>query len=100
METDFLRRIYWAASGECSCPTKGNRLNELYSHIPDVSAATDSLYKQTGQLGMNLDSISAELSDLVNAYEMQGFLNGFRLGALLSGELWETGRSTADRPAP
>lgn len=89
MDAEFLRRIFCAASSERSDPKEGDRLEELYKRIPDTRAALDALDEQLSTFGARTDDICNELYHLTDTHEMQGFINGFRLGMLLSRELQE-----------
>jgi len=100
MSTDFLRRVYCAASSENSDPLDGDRLEELYEHMPEPRTALDVFDKRLAGLGVNLDGASVELYDLTDAYEMQGFLNGFRLGVAMANELNLPGLAAAGAASP
>lgn len=87
MRTEFLTRLYFTVSSEMGQPSKGRRLNELYEFTPDVLGPSDAIDRRLSELGAPQDAICNELSALVNAYEKQGFINGFRLGMMLQEEL-------------
>lgn len=89
MEKEFLRRVYWTASSEGSDPKKGDRLQELYQRIHETYTASEALDKRLGAFGISMDSVSDDVFHLAEVHEMQGFINGFRLGMLLSKELQE-----------
>ena len=89
MDTGFLRRIFCAASSEHSDPQEGDRLEELYRRIPGTRDALDILDERLNAFGTRTDDICDELYRLTDTHEMQGFINGFRLGMLLSRELQE-----------
>lgn len=90
MNNDFLKRLYWACSSEESCFEAGSSLCELYERIPDVKRAgkgyRDCLAAIESKEKGKLDNFVYSLSDV---REMQGFINGFRLGMKLAGELSE-----------
>ncbi len=91
MKKEFLKRLYWACSdwdeGE---DADGTMLSELYERIEDVKKAdrafSEKLY--AAELSSNEKRLLENIGGSVSmAYEMQGFINGFRLGMKLAGEL-------------
>lgn len=92
MNNDFLKRLFWACSDESASVADGLNLGELYQRIADTGKATHCFSEAlcaTGLPGKEknlLDNISCSVA---MAYEQQGFINGFRLGMKLAGELTE-----------
>lgn len=87
MKADFLERIFKTVSCEGSSPVKGERLCELYDRGAEEAqgAFLEALEKMAA---------SEKREWIVNLYaaaaderEERGFLNGFRLGMKLAGEL-------------
>lgn len=85
MTYEFLSRLYYA----CTDDTAGAPpFAEVYEHIPEAKLA-DEVF------GMRLERFPACDRDELNGlgihlclcYEKQGFINGFRLGMMLSREL-------------
>ena len=68
---------------------KDRRLGSLYERLPGFGERYNNLHEKLVTLGVEkgVDSICDELDDLGEFREMQGFINGFRLGMTLRGEL-------------
>lgn len=95
MKRDFLTRLFATVSAEEGAPSEAMALNQLYERIQE----TDDLWDPIERLLLELDV--EELSDFENAvtalaeaFEKQGFINGFRLGMLLREELGISGGVT------
>lgn len=87
MRKEFLERLYWTASAELSNPCAGDRLTELYERIRETQTARDAVDARLEALGVELDRVNDDLAVLSEAFERQGFFNGFRLGVMLWNEL-------------
>lgn len=85
----FLDRMFFAVSSEFGNPCGDFQLNKLYTRMPAANEAFSIVDERLEALGVDCDSISNELVELANAYELQGFVNGFRLCAKLAMELSE-----------
>lgn len=86
MNKEFLARLFYTASAEHGQPCKGRRLNEFYEQTPEINAMWAAVGSNLASCGVDMDSVG-ELADLTEAYEQQGFINGFRLGMMLLDEL-------------
>lgn len=86
MKNDFLSRLFYASS-EQGVPCDGRRINELYVLVPERFAAFDAIDNRLTTLGVPQDAICNELTYLVDIFERQGFINGFRFGMMLQEEL-------------
>lgn len=91
MSTDFLERLYWAVTDEDQHMKAGLDLGELYERTATAKRA-DCAFKERLADFQQLDESKAEKLDNCHtascwAYEQQGFINGFRLGMKLAGEL-------------
>ena len=88
MSNDILKRLYLACSSGVDCFADGRNLCELYERIAGVKPAEDAyrdyLATVEAEEKEKLDRLVYPLCDL---REMQGFINGFRLGMKLAGEL-------------
>lgn len=96
MSNDFLRRLYWACSSGLTPFTEDNcNLSLLYEATQEAHDASERFSKALYAAGLDsrtessLETLSGEE---VVAVECQGFINGFRLGMKLAGELGEEPR--------
>lgn len=92
MNLDFLSRLYWACTDDESTYDSSLALETLYERLEDAEKAahffTEKLY------ATNLSNDEKCDLDMLNGttimeWERQGFINGFRLGMKLAGELGE-----------
>lgn len=92
MNKEFLERLYWAVADEATHLEDGFNLSELYERDGEARAAASAISTAIGELNLTLrektllENLSGSVAD---AYEKQGFINGFRLGMKLAGELKE-----------
>lgn len=92
MNQDFIKRLYWACTDRDGADADGTRLFELYERTEEVKKVDHTFSEKLFATGLSddekrlLENIDASVA---MAYEMQGFLNGFRLGMKLAGELRE-----------
>ena len=92
MNKEFLERLYWACTDENDYAADGTKLAELYERIDEASKADKCFDNELNRINIStvdkraLDSIRGSIA---MAYEKQGFINGFRLGMKLAGELRE-----------
>lgn len=89
MNKEFLERLYWACSFEAEPFEAGLNLSEMFEHFPQTNETWYELKEKLKERGLEADDIGDELSVFSTAYEKQGFINGFRLGMKLAGELRE-----------
>lgn len=91
MNSDFLRRLYWAcSSGATMAAGNGCDLSALYELTHGAHEASERFSDALREAKLDRETVDVieELSgDEVAAYEEQGFINGFRLGMKLAGEL-------------
>ncbi len=90
MNMEFLSCLYQAFSDESSHLKDGENLGELYQRISETDIADQILLAHLKAIEMGEDMRDA-LNDCLyvasQAYEQQGFINGFRLGLMLMREL-------------
>ena len=91
MSVEFLKRLYWpCAESPDNGFAEGLNLSELYERIEDTKQADKAFTATVESTGLNVLQKS-ELEDaciaVSDAYELQGFINGFRLCAQLGREL-------------
>lgn len=87
MDTEILKRLYMACSDDGPHYKAGLNLCELYENIPETGNAEDHFLHEVDAAGLpfdTLDKIMAASTEENIAYEMQGFVNGFRLGLRLA----------------
>ena len=92
MDMEFLKRMYWACSGE-SNNEDGLNLCELYQQIDDVEVADRDFMNALDAAKLpfpTADSIVEAAAAENIAYELQGFANGFRLAMRIA-----TGKAVA-----
>lgn len=89
MGHDLLKRLFWAYSCQEHYSAPRLSLGELYEQIEDTDEASsrfsEALY------ATNLSVVETDRLDNMHvacfqAYELQGFINGFRLGKKLQEE--------------
>lgn len=91
MDYGFSRRLYWLCSEQPDNGFQnGFNLSELYERIEETSKEDHSFTEVVE--GTGLDSgrkreLEYACADVSNAYELQGFINGFRLCWILQGEM-------------
>lgn len=91
MNSDFLRRLYWACSSGIAPFTDDNHnLSLLYQQTQEAHEASERFSDALYGSGLDRETMGA-IEDLsgyeIVAYECQGFINGFRLGMKLAGEM-------------
>ena len=90
MKTDLLERIFYSACAENGYPSEERRINQLYERMPQTKALWDpveDLLEKTHVTSSVLDDFENAVAALADAFEQQGFINGFRLGMMLREEL-------------
>lgn len=88
--TDFLKRLYWPCTEECGNYAPGCNLGELYQRTEETAQASAHMNSLLDRLALDknaVDQLTSLCCEIMNAYEQQGFVNGFRLGAKMAGEL-------------
>lgn len=85
MSYEFLKRLYYSAEAS-GLPCKGRRLQELYEQTPELDCAWNEINAAMGGAAQS-DTVSDALTQLWEASELQGFINGFRLCAMMQLEL-------------
>lgn len=92
MNNDFLKRLYWACSDESANGADGTNFCEMYERIKETKSESryfsEALYA-TGLTVSEKRKLESLNSSIAMVYEQQGFINGFRLGMKLAGELKE-----------
>lgn len=92
MNYEFLKRLFTACSDEEDGKyMDGLNLSELYERLEDVATATHFFYEATEKAALAHaveDDLAGAAFDLDHAYELQGFVNGFRLCARMGRELY------------
>lgn len=91
MNNDFLRRLYWeCSSGIAPFMADSRNLSALYERTPEVSEASGRLSDALREAKLDpetMSTIETLSGEEVVAFECQGFINGFRLGMKLAGEM-------------
>lgn len=91
MSNDFLRRLYLACSSGIAPFTEDNcNLLPLYEQTQEAQEASERFceaLRASGLDGETMGTIEDLSGDEFVAVECQGFINGFRLGMKLAGEL-------------
>ncbi len=91
MNNDFLKRLFAACSDESGNGYRdGLNLSELYERIADTAEAEQAFREAREKAGLSItveDNIAGAGYAAIRAYELQGFINGFRLCAQLGREL-------------
>lgn len=94
MNYDFLRRLFTSCSDEAGeYYANGLNLCELYERAEEVAIAAQHWSEAQGKAALSVeaeDDIGAAAYGLARAYELQGFINGFRLCAQMRRELGDT----------
>lgn len=92
---EFLKRLFTACSDEeGSGYADGLNLSEMYEQAEEVDAAMqhwNEAQDETELARTKQDNMSAAAFELARAYELQGFINGFRLCAQMGRELRRKG---------
>lgn len=91
MNYDFLKRLFTSCSDEADERyMDGMNLCELYERVGEVATAEQDWGETRGKAALSVkvaDDIETAAYRLANAYELQGFINGFRLCAQMLREL-------------
>lgn len=88
MTYEILKRLQWASSDENAFYRSGLNLCELYE-ITDAKRQADKALLEALRIhGVDIDDIQKELGCLEDACELQGFINGWRMCAMLERELF------------
>ncbi|BDF69151.1 hypothetical protein CE91St41_01320 [Oscillospiraceae bacterium] len=84
MDIAFLKALYYA----CSNPSGQTALLPLHARYLDLTEPQRVLCRLYALLGDDVaDDLDCTIGECATAYELQGFVNGFRYGAMLAGEL-------------
>ena len=84
MNYEFLSRLY------CDCSDGSSSFAEMYDRLDEVGTAEAALSERMKDYPMSeQDEVGYLEAAVCTAYEKQGFINGFRLGLLMSRELKE-----------
>lgn len=90
MNYEFLKRLFTSCSEETGNGYRdGLNLSELYEQMEEVSAATQHWGEALDKVALApdvADDLGSAAFELVRAYELQGFVNGFRLCAQMRRE--------------
>lgn len=90
MDNEFLRRLFVACSSENTYCMSGLNLNELYERTEDTAKSMQEFCEALNKEKLDFevaDNICHVACEAIGTYELQGFINGFRLCARLSREL-------------
>lgn len=90
MNKEFLSALFASVSaGDCSVPEGG--VYDLYEMSPEAEEAGRLFNDALDRSGLRCTPAEDDLYDAyinaINAHEKCGFINGFRLGMKLAGEL-------------
>lgn len=87
----FLKRLFASCSDETgSCYADGLNLSELYESAEEATTGMKHFNKAIDAAALPVDmtdEISAAAYEMARDYELQGFVNGFRMCARLGKEL-------------
>lgn len=90
MSKDFLTRLWWVCSAEDGLCKEGLNLCELYERTEEGKQAQQAFADVLDTFGLT-PAQRTEVDNADNrqldAAELQGFLNGWRLCAMLQGEV-------------
>lgn len=89
MEYEFLRRLYMICTESDPYFREGLNLNELCADIEDTKAESLHMYELLKGLDLSFDDRDKwenQLFKLYSAYELQGFINGFRIAMRVAKE--------------
>ena len=91
MKYEFLQRLFVSCSAEGTMPFgDGLNLPELYNCIDEARSAEQAFLKIVESSGLEFDKaakLEFACSTVCDAYEMQGFVNGFRIGMAQAADL-------------
>lgn len=84
----FLSILFYHASMEKSAPKEDRSLANLYERIPQTQTVWEPIESLIqGLEAETFNGIENAVAALADAFEQQGFINGFRLGMMLQAEL-------------
>lgn len=99
MSYDFISKLYILCSAEAPDGAAPSYFASLYDRISDTDEADKAFNAALERSKLSRDELLTldELEgNAICAYELQGFINGFRIGARLGTELWKnTGEQLA-----
>ena len=79
-DKEFLSRLYWACVEERQLhPNEFGYLGQMYERGEETNAAIDAFQNVLTKLDDDSASDAEHFWNIVTAYEMQGFFNGFRI---------------------
>lgn len=88
MNYEFLSRLYWACTDMEQGLCDGLNLSELYQHMEESKSASDALDEYMERYSADEQNAVHSLNfNICNAYEKQGFINGFRIAMMMGQEL-------------
>ena len=90
MNYEFITKLYYLCCTEFPDDANQTYFSSLYNRISDTSEADTKFNMALERCRLTRDELLTldELEgDAICAYELQGFINGFRIGASLGAEL-------------
>lgn len=102
VDNELLWTLYLGVTHERGLPPREERPASQYQYLPEATRASEEidalcdaiLTDINGELAHKLNDLVADLSD---AYERQGFLNGFQYGVRLAKLLESLGPAERER---
>lgn len=95
MNYEFLKRLFASSSDEEGKYIAGPNLSELYDRLEDVAVAMQHFNEAVDRAvpghPVAEDDVMSAAYEVANAYELQGFVNGFRLCTQMRRELYGEG---------
>lgn len=88
MSKEFLNLLFYAVNAECGAPNESRNLNQLYKREQSVLNALGHIESRLLSMGVCVeDDFENDIGKLLEEFERQGFVNGFRMGMMLRDEL-------------
>ncbi|MBD5101998.1 MAG: hypothetical protein HDT27_04730 [Subdoligranulum sp.] len=100
MTYEILKRLQWTSADETP-HVNGLHLSELYEITDEKQQADNALYEALrihGCRAEDIDEINQAINNLEEACELQGFINGWRMCAMLERELFGQSGPKAGTP--
>ena len=88
MNSKILKRLQWASADESTFYRKGLNLCELYEPIDEKLQTEKALLEALRIHSADTDDIGKEVYHFAEACELQGFINGWRMCAMLEREFF------------
>lgn len=96
MDVTMIKALYFLCSMPQAEKSEGAKLHRQYLYLREADRAQDALDSLVGT--GTPEELDTAIGQCLSDTEMQGFVNGFRFGAMMAGELTDNLTRSLGRP--